>query len=224
MGIVAVALLILIAPSYYFYDKYQSLVTQLRDPQKARAEAVSDMVKKVGARIQLPKNETPELVTVSNKDKLKELAFFKNAQNGDKVLMYKQAKMAYLFRPSTNSLINAAPIVDPETTMEKQVAGQGESASPTPAPVTVVVYNGTVIAGFGREIGNDVTEAYPQATVGEIANAAQQTYKKTIVVDLSGNAKAAAAMIAEAVNGEVSQLPAGEKKPNADILIITGKE
>lgn len=214
------------APSYYFYNKYRELDIRLNNPQAARAGAVKDVVEQVGARIVLPKGETPQLVTVSDTGKLSGLPFFKNARNGDKVLLYESAKMAYLYRPSTKELINAAPIIEPGAALEQSVTSEGSGSANqvtvTPSPVIVAVYNGTTTAGLARTTGEKIKAAYPQATLGVTANAAGD-HTATIVVDLKGTNKAVADTIAKAVGGQVSSLPEGEKAPaNADILVIAG--
>ena len=58
----------------------------------------------------LPTGETPTIATVTDASKLKDQAFFTNAVTGDKVLIYTNAKKAFLYRPSTNKIINIAPV------------------------------------------------------------------------------------------------------------------
>lgn len=108
MWLIGLILLILaLLPGYYFYNQYQKAQEQLG--QNADAETAS-LVKKVGKLIELPISETPTIATVSDKTKLTGQQFFANAQNGDKVLIYSQAKKAILYRPSTNKIIEVAPI------------------------------------------------------------------------------------------------------------------
>ena len=49
-------------------------------------------------------------------------------------------------------------------------------------------------------------------------------FEKTVVVDLNGKNADVAKVIAQAVGGEVAQLPASEKAPAADILVIGADE
>lgn len=105
--VLVILLLLALLPSYYFYNQYQK--TQEALGQNAEAETAK-LVATVGKLIELPVNETPTIATVSDKSKLSGQQFFANAQNGDKVLIYSQAKKAILYRPSTNKIIEVAPI------------------------------------------------------------------------------------------------------------------
>jgi len=53
-------------------------------------------------------NEKPTIATVEDRKKLTDQIFFKNARNGDKVLMYTQSKKAILYRRSENKVIEIA--------------------------------------------------------------------------------------------------------------------
>ncbi|MBI2592085.1 hypothetical protein HYW36_01265 [Candidatus Saccharibacteria bacterium] len=97
-----------------YYNKYQDSQNEVKrltaDPQEAAKAQLKDVVAKVGALTELPKDETPTLATVADPDKLKDQPFFANTQKGDQALIYTQAKKAYLYRPSTNKLLEIAPI------------------------------------------------------------------------------------------------------------------
>lgn len=68
---------------------------------------VEDVVGKVGLLMTLPSDETPSLATVTDAEALKkENQFYKEAQNGDKILIYVKSAKAILYRPSINKIIS----------------------------------------------------------------------------------------------------------------------
>ena len=135
LGLLIGAVLALI-PSYYFYTKYQQAQKLLKSPQQVSLEQTKSVVDKVGKLIALPNDETPSLATVQDKSKLKDQPFFKNAVNGDKLLLFIKAKKAILYRESNNKIIEVAPI-----NIQKQAAAPTGSATvaPTKAPVVPTV-------------------------------------------------------------------------------------
>lgn len=99
------------------YTEQQAKLKKLSNPTEAAKVETDSLVKKVNEIVELPKDETPTVATVVDAGKLKSQAFFANAANNDKVLMYTKAKKAYLYRPSTDKLIEVAPInIDQPTT------------------------------------------------------------------------------------------------------------
>lgn len=89
----------------------------------AAAQAEIDvLVAKVGKLINLPTDEQPTVATVTDASKVKDQTFFKNAQNGDKVLIYQKAQKAILYRPSENRIIEVGAVN----------INQAVPASPTP--------------------------------------------------------------------------------------------
>ena len=94
----------------YDYSQLKKENDKLSNPSEAAKVATAQLVAEVGALTNLPSGETPTVATVSDASKLKNQAFFANAQNGDKVLIYTQAKRAILYRPSTGKIIEIAPI------------------------------------------------------------------------------------------------------------------
>ncbi|HSX30131.1 MAG TPA: hypothetical protein VLE73_06240 [Candidatus Saccharimonadales bacterium] len=84
---------------------------QLRaQANQATANRPETIVGQVAKLIDLPKGETPTIATVQDKAKLKDQAFFANAQNGDKLLIYAQAKKAIIYRATDHRVINVGPI------------------------------------------------------------------------------------------------------------------
>ena len=84
-------------------------------PNPAPTESVSEaqqMIDKIGKLITLPTDEQPAVATVTDLSQLKSQPFFANALVGDKVLIYAKAKEAILYRPSTDKIIEVAPVTD----------------------------------------------------------------------------------------------------------------
>lgn len=82
---------------------------EMKKPGVAADYDVRHTASQVGKLIALPSGE-PAIATVSDEAKLKKQSFFKNAKNGDKVLMYTEARKAILYRPSENKIIEVASI------------------------------------------------------------------------------------------------------------------
>lgn len=104
--IAVLALLLLVAggSSIYFYRKATA------DPQAEAQKELQDVIAKVERHMILPQNETPTMATVSDPEKLKGQRFFDNAKTGDKVLIYSVAKKAILYDPSSDRIIEVAPV------------------------------------------------------------------------------------------------------------------
>lgn len=104
---------------------------ELRNNPKTSAQAASnkanDVKTKVGKLISVPGDETPTLATVTDKTKLKDQPFFKDAENGDTILIFPQAKKAIIYRESENKLINVGPIA-----ITSDAAAKGGTTPATP--------------------------------------------------------------------------------------------
>jgi hypothetical protein len=92
-------------------DLKKQVSTLNNNPQIVIQRQTDALIKRVGQLIQLPSDETPTVANVSDAEKAKQQsAFFNNAQNGDKVLMYVKAGQAILYRPSTDKIVLVAPL------------------------------------------------------------------------------------------------------------------
>ena len=109
--ILVFALVVTVGTTLYYYNAYSKIMAQVSPQNNAANQAVvADLVNKVGKIMVLPTNETPTVATVVDPNLLKSQPFFVNAQKGDAVLIYTSAKMAILYDPSTNKIVNVAPI------------------------------------------------------------------------------------------------------------------
>lgn len=81
------------------------------NPQAIIQKQADDLITRVSKLLELPKGEEPTVASVDDAAAAKaQSAFFTNAQNGDKVLIYVKAGEAILYRPSTNKIILVAPL------------------------------------------------------------------------------------------------------------------
>jgi hypothetical protein len=100
------------------------------NPQKVTESEQKSLISKISKHIELPDGEQPSIATVSDKEKLKDQAFFKDAQNGDTVLIYTNAKEAILYRESEDKVVKVAPIAI-DTTQTN--TGSTPTATTTPS-------------------------------------------------------------------------------------------
>jgi len=98
------------AGAVYFYAQWNSLQNDPQTSLRAAVDETSKLVADVGQLLVLPEGETPTIATVSDLEKLKSQPFFVNAKNGDKVLIYTNAKKAILYDPIAHKIVEVAPI------------------------------------------------------------------------------------------------------------------
>lgn len=202
----------------YFYMQLQNLKKNPNAESDAEIKKLTEQVRKF---YDLPTDETPTVATVSDKSKVADQPFFAKADNGDKILIYRKNKLAILFRPSQNKLINVGPI-----DLDAVSGNSSTSSSSSTASVAKLgLYNASTTVG----VTNDVEKALAASSYGgnisivEKKNANSNKLGKVVVVDLSGNNKDLASKVATTVGGSVGDLPSGESKPAVDIAVYIGK-
>lgn len=211
-------LLMTVGSTVYFYTQYQHTKAQLEKTPQGTQEEAKRMVEKIGQLILLPQGEEPTMATVADTEKLTNQPFFTAAQNGDKVLVYAQAKKAILYRPSTHMIVDVASI---------NVSSPSAISPPEspPSPVRIVLYNGTPTTGLTRTYETTLKEKVPAHVIVDRDNAKIRTYEDSMLIDLTGSQSARATELAALLEMEVGSLPAGETKPEgADFLLILGKD
>ncbi len=122
MVIVIIIAVLAVAGCVLMYLKYsiaQKKINEMATPQGQQEMAkkeVQDILKKIGAHIVIPTDEEPTIATVTDADALKkEQPFYRDAQNGDKVIIFMQAKKAIIYNEGKDILVNVGPIFVNET-------------------------------------------------------------------------------------------------------------
>lgn len=197
--VLAVFTLLFAVASMYFFVQYQKIK---KDPSIVTKQESEVLLAQIGKLIEIPKDETPTIATIQDKEKLKDQPFFANAQNGDKIVIYTKAKKAIVFRPKDNKIINVGPIA-----IDQQ------------ATVSVALVNaGGDVASIEKQITDKLGES---VTIVSKTDANTKNTKQLTVVDVSGNNAEGAKKVAEAIGAEVGELPAGEDKPaNASVVVF----
>ncbi len=203
--IAIVALIVAIAAigfATYQYSETQKLKTTEGQKQVSQNEAKA-LKQKVGQLIQLP-SENPTVATISDVTKLKDQPFFDGAKNGDKVLIFTEARKAIIYRESENKIINSGPIaVTSDQTTNKNV---------------------TILAsknGTSADAKSSVASV-KGVTVSE--GKATKNYTKTQVVAVDGASADKAQEIATALGGEVvNGIPSGETAPAGAAIVVFAK-
>jgi len=126
-----IAIAIIVAIGVWIGSLYQDL-RQVRqelalvksDPQAAATKENANLAAEVGKLIALPADEEPTVATVLDKEKLKDQPFFAKVENGDKVLIYQNAKKVYLYRQADKKVIEVGTINLEQTGQANQSANR----------------------------------------------------------------------------------------------------
>jgi hypothetical protein len=217
-----ILLILAIIPSIYFYTRYKEAQSRLANPTQFANDEAKKLVAAVATLMTLPSDETPTVATVNDKEKLKDQPFFANTENGDKVLIYTNAKKAILYRPSINKIIDVAPVnIGPAATGSAQLA---PSATPAIAKTKIVLRNGTSVVGLTKKFETELMAIVKNVEVTDRDNAKKKDYEKSLIIDIKGDKSAEVAQLAKELNLIISELPEGEATPASDFLVILGSD
>lgn len=210
LGLVFIIILALV-PGVYYYQKYQKAQILIKNPSKVSQEELTQVVEKVGKHILLPVGETPTLATVTNVEKLKAQAFFKDAKNGDKVLIYTKTQKAIIFRPTEDKIVAVAPI-------------NLDGLNQKPQPIRIALYNGSKISGLTKKYESLIAQACPNCVISVKANAKNDEYTENKLLKVGKIDQALVKQLSNATNSTVVEKLDGEELPDVDIIIVLGKE
>jgi hypothetical protein len=171
----------------------------LHDPNPQQQN--QNLVREVAKLAVVPKDEVPSVTTVVDEGKVNQ-EFLRSARKGDKVLLYFQAGRAIVYRPSTHQIVNMGPLE-------------------TPKP-RVFLRNGTD-QNFLDPIASKINGS-SDFLLASRDESPQKDYAKTVVVDVTGNRPDIAQRLARLLNASVIPMPEDESKPDADMLVIVGRD
>lgn len=122
------------------YQKKQDMAAELEtanqtielfksDPEQAQQASVEEYIEQVSQVYDLPEDETPSIATVRDNEQLDDQPFFDRAENGDVVLIYPDAELALLYRPSTGQVVNVSTLAidDQQEALDMQDDQSGSS-------------------------------------------------------------------------------------------------
>lgn len=198
--------------------------------EKLTDSQVQTVIARVSKFMVVPSDEKPSVVVLRNVAELAaQQPFYRDAKDGDVLIVY--SSRAIVYDAKANKLVSVSPIQqNTATPVPTAVASGSAQLTPTPtgtppAPekVAIEVRNGTSTAGLAGKLASELKKnAWVTSTkTGDAKN----TYKTTMLVDLSGSKKPGAITALEASLGvkSVTEIPKGEVASTADILIIIGK-
>ena len=216
ISLIVVVILALIG-SGFLYFQYQKTAKELKKvksqvtiTQGAKDDEVKKIVSEVSKIAKLPENETPSIATITDVSKLKDQPFFKNAQNGDILLVYNNSGKAILYDPKDKKIVDV-------TTLSTTASFNQQ--------FKVAIRNGTATPNLTGKLEEDLKKTLGVVNVVSKENAQKQTYEKTIVIVLNKEATEFALNVARALNVQTADMPADEPKPQeVDVLVIIGKD
>lgn len=196
--VIGVLLILSVAIGAYFTvqyirvnNKYQAI------PEVKNQETIA----KVAKLIDLPKDETPTILEIKEKDKIpvtnSSKDFFEKATNGDIVLVYTKANQAVLYRSNENRVIKTDK-ADKLNTVTVAVLAPTDQQETTANNLQQKFGNVQIVSKGTPK--TDITTSY--------------------VVDATGSNAKLAQDLASSLGLSVGQLPEGEAKPEGASLIV----
>lgn len=100
--------------AFMSYKNSESKVAKLSSPegqQELAKKEIKDLVLKVSRHLVLPKDEEPTVANILDAAVLaKDQPFYKDAHNGDRVLIYVKAQKAIVYDEIRDILVNVGPV------------------------------------------------------------------------------------------------------------------
>lgn len=201
--------------SFTNYQNTKSQLTSLQNGQPIPEKQLNKITNDVARHMILPEG-APTVVVVKDAAALADQAFFKNAQNGDIVLIYPE--QAIIYSPERGVIVNVGPVVN----QNGDVAGEQNAATAQQTQtgdVSVEVRNGSTVAGRASTVGDEIDSLAGYA-VTTTTNAKNKAYAETVIVNLKG--RDVAALETKFGVKAVTAMPAGEAASLADVVVILG--
>lgn len=112
LALIVVLLVLALAGIGFLLKKYNDTrqevqkLSTVQGQQELNQTQTNQLLGEMRAIIVLPSGEDPVVATITDINQLKDKDFYKDAENGDRVVVFPNAKKAYIYRPSTKTIIN----------------------------------------------------------------------------------------------------------------------
>jgi len=127
-----VAALAVFAYLYFDAKNELSMVSTAQGQTALAQKEVQEVTDQLGKLTILPE-ESPVVATILDAKLLAtQSAFYTNAENGDKLVVYPNAQKAYIYSPTKNVIVNSGPLVvdqDPDSVLVKFELRNGAASS-----------------------------------------------------------------------------------------------
>ncbi len=216
-AVIVILVIVLLFSVFEVARARQELKNFKTNPEQATSAEVEKLVSTVNKLVDLPKDENPTVATVRDPQKLKDQPFFEKAKEGDKVLIFSNNKLAVLYRPDTNKILDVAPIN----------IGQSPNPGTKEAPqqeIKFIILNGTVVAGLAGRYQKEINNKLPSAKIISIGNAKSTDIEKTFLVDSAKTKSSQLAELAKTLGITTGTLPADQLDRDSDFIIVVGRD
>lgn len=201
--------ILLILLTVYKYYEYSNLIKNSNNLLKIESEKI---VKSIDAFYNLPKNETPTVATITNYKELDKTLFYKDAKNGDKIVIYTKNQLAIIYRPSINKIVSVASI---------------NNITPTPnnANINITILNASTILGLAEKAKEDLIKGDLKGlkiTTGNYTNT-PNIIENILIINNPDLEYKVISNIANTLNATIAKNNIEEVPNNSDIVVILAK-
>lgn len=209
--------------SFYSYQSVKKEVAVLKDPQlasKLSEQQTKALLEKISKLILLPSDPNPVVAVINDVESLAaDQDFYKDAHNGDKVVIFQSDSKAIIYDENANRLVNVGPIYFNDAQGNSQAAPNSEGR------VTIELRNGTSENGSTTTVRDELIKNHAFNVV-RLAKAARSDYQGyTLVDNTDGSKQNLIADLQKALGATVvKDVPTGESDPKTEVLIIVGKK
>jgi len=127
---IIIFLLLAIAPSYFLFQKIRNSQKQIPQIKLIPQEDGKTILEKARKLVDLPRDEDPTIVTILDRDKVKNQPFFAKAKNGDKIIIFNKNKLAVLYDSTNNKIVEMGPLILPSVSPEIEITPLKTAISP----------------------------------------------------------------------------------------------
>lgn len=225
--VIAILILVLLSAAFLKLRNKDAAPNIPGAKDEAVARDVGSLIQKVARHIVIKDGETPSVATVQDADALRSQnpIFYKDAQNGDRVLVWSDKVVLYsVDRDILLAVLPISiPVPPPSAPTATSTTSGDQAATTTVETATIEVRNGSGTTGRGRTLATQLkNEGY---TVLPATDANRKDYEKTVMYIASDKPLSQTLnALVKLLNAEVVTSLPDEKNLKGDIVIVVGAD